>query len=102
MPPMPLSFWSDPGGARYRDSYFSMFPGVWRHGDWVKLTRAGSAVIYGRADATINRFGVRIGSGDIYRAVKALPEGEERLVVGVSGPGGSYYAPRFPVPRAGS
>jgi acetoacetyl-CoA synthetase len=101
MPSMPLCFWGDPGDARYRDSYFGMFPGVWRHGDWVKLTRAGSAVIYGRSDATINRFGVRIGSGDIYRAVEALPEVAESLVVGVERPGGDYYLPMFLVPRAG-
>ncbi|HTW12705.1 MAG TPA: AMP-binding protein, partial [Solirubrobacteraceae bacterium] len=81
MPSMPICFWGDADGERYRDSYFSVFPGVWRHGDWLELTAAGGAVIYGRSDATINRDGVRIGTSEIYRAVLTLDEVLDALVV---------------------
>jgi acetoacetyl-CoA synthetase len=83
MPSMPIYFWNDPGGERYRSSYFDTFPGVWRHGDWIKLTERGSAVIYGRSDSTINRGGVRMGTSEIYSAVEALPEVLDSLVVDV-------------------
>jgi acetoacetyl-CoA synthetase len=83
MPSMPLYLWGDPGGARYRESYFSMFPGVWRHGDWIRITPRGGAVIYGRSDATINRGGVRMGTSEIYRAASAVPEVLDALVVDV-------------------
>src|SRR5215211_7922898 len=73
MPSMPLFFWNDPDGERYRSSYFDMYPGVWRHGDWIRITPRGSAVIYGRSDATLNRHGGRIGTSEIYRVVEALP-----------------------------
>lgn len=86
MPSMPLRFWNDPDGARYRESYFEPWPGVWRHGDWVRLTPQGSAVIYGRSDATLNRHGVRLGSSEIYAVVEALPEVAEALVVDVELP----------------
>jgi acetoacetyl-CoA synthetase len=69
MPSMPVYFWNDADGERYRSSYFEMFPGVWRHGDWIKLTDRGTAVIYGRSDSTINRGGVRMGTSEIYSAV---------------------------------
>ena len=69
---MPVRFWNDPGDARYLDSYFSTYPGVWRHGDWIRITARGSAVIYGRSDSTINRGGIRIGTAEIYAA--SLPE----------------------------
>ncbi len=69
MPSMPVRFWNDPGDVRYRDAYFSTYPGVWRHGDWVRITARGSAVIYGRSDATINRGGIRIGTAEVYAAV---------------------------------
>ena len=95
MPSMPVSFWNDPDGARYRESYFEMFPGVWRHGDWVTLTSRGTVVIHGRSDATLNRQGVRLGSSDIYETVESLPEIAESLVVGVEQPGGGYWMPLF-------
>jgi acetoacetyl-CoA synthetase len=84
MPSMPLYFWNDPDGSRYRESYFEMYPGVWRHGDWIKLTPRGGAVIYGRSDSTINRQGVRMGTSEIYSAVEALPEVLDSLVVDVN------------------
>jgi acetoacetyl-CoA synthetase len=83
MPSMPLFFWNDPGGARYRESYFDTYPGVWRHGDWIKITPQGGAVIYGRSDSTINRGGVRMGTSEIYSAVEGVPEVLDSLVVDV-------------------
>jgi acetoacetyl-CoA synthetase len=83
MPSMPLFFWNDPDGARYRSSYFEMYPGIWRHGDWIKITSRGTAVIYGRSDSTINRGGVRMGTSEIYSAVEALDEVLDSLVVDV-------------------
>jgi acetoacetyl-CoA synthetase len=83
MPSMPVRFWNDPDGARYRESYFEKYPGVWRHGDWVRITPRGSAVIYGRSDATINRGGIRIGTAEIYAAVLAVPGVADALVVDV-------------------
>jgi acetoacetyl-CoA synthetase len=93
LPSMPLFFWNDPEGERYRESYFSMYPGVWRHGDWIRITPRGGAVIYGRSDSTINRQGVRMGTSEIYRAAGAVPEVLDALVVDVptstrSGDGG--------------
>jgi acetoacetyl-CoA synthetase len=85
MPSMPLYFWNDPDGERYRQSYFEMFPGIWRHGDWIKITSRGSAVIYGRSDSTINRGGVRMGTSEIYAAVEGAPEVLDSLVVDVDG-----------------
>jgi acetoacetyl-CoA synthetase len=85
MPSMPLRFWNDPGDRRYRESYFSVYPGIWRHGDWIEITPRGSATLHGRSDATINRGGVRMGSSEIYRAVLALPEVQDALVVDVDG-----------------
>jgi acetoacetyl-CoA synthetase len=85
MPSMPLYFWNDPGGERYRASYFDVYPGVWRHGDWIKITDRGTAVIYGRSDSTINRGGVRMGTSEIYSAVEGLPEVLDSLVVDVDG-----------------
>jgi acetoacetyl-CoA synthetase len=81
MPSMPLFLWGDPDGEHLRESYFSMYPGVWRHGDWVRITPRGGAVIHGRSDATINRDGVRIGSSEIYRAAAAVPEVLDALVL---------------------
>jgi acetoacetyl-CoA synthetase len=81
MPSMPLYFWNDAGNARYHDSYFDMYPGVWRHGDWLRITPRGGAIIYGRSDATINRHGIRMGTSELYRAVEALPEVLDSLVV---------------------
>ena len=81
MPSMPAGFWNDPGGERYRAAYFDYFPGVWRHGDWIMFTERGSCVITGRSDATLNRGGVRLGSGELYAVVEELPEVADSLVV---------------------
>lgn len=102
MPSMPLFFWNDPDGKRYRDSYFDLFPGVWRHGDWIKITPRGSAIIYGRSDSTINRMGIRMGSSEIYRVVEGFPEVLDSLIIGVELPGGNYYMPLFVVLREGA
>jgi acetoacetyl-CoA synthetase len=83
MPSMPLFFWNDPDGERLRESYFAMYPCVWRHGDWIRITPRGGAVIYGRSDSTINRQGVRMGTSEIYRAVATVPEVLDALVVDV-------------------
>ena len=80
-PAMPIYFWGDTDGARFNDSYFSMYPGVWRHGDWLKLTPDGGAVIYGRSDSTLNRGGVRMGTSEFYRVVERIPEIADSLVV---------------------
>src|SRR5579883_1872866 len=97
MPSMPLYFWNDPGDKRYRESYFDMYPGVWRHGDWIKITPRGSAIIYGRSDSTINRMGIRMGSSEIYRVVEDMPEVLDSLIIGAELPGGRYYMPLFVV-----
>jgi acetoacetyl-CoA synthetase len=83
MPSMPLYLWGDGDGSRYRESYFSTFPGVWRHGDWIEITERGTAIITGRSDATINRGGVRMGTSELYRSVLALPDVVDALVVDV-------------------
>jgi len=83
MPSMPLYLWGDDDGSRYRESYFSTFPGVWRHGDWIEITERGTAIITGRSDATINRGGVRMGTSELYRSVLALDEVLDALVVDV-------------------
>ncbi|GAB4408065.1 MAG: acetoacetate--CoA ligase [Bacteroidia bacterium] len=97
MPSMPVFFWNDPGGQRYRESYFVQYPGHWRHGDWVKITGRGSLVIYGRSDATLNRGGVRIGTSEVYAAIEGLGEIQDSLVVSVEQAGGQYYMPLFVV-----
>jgi acetoacetyl-CoA synthetase len=131
LPSMPLYFWGDvspqgaegacpPGGSspalgrpgagligqRYRDSYFDMYrgpqgEGIWRHGDWLRLTPAGEGVIYGRSDATINRHGIRMGTAELYRAVEALPEVLDSLVVDLEYLGSASYMPLFIVLREG-
>jgi acetoacetyl-CoA synthetase len=95
LPSMPVFFWGDPDGERYRESYFEMYPGVWRHGDWVRITPRGGAVIYGRSDSTINRQGVRMGTSEIYRATAAVEEVMDALVVDVP-----VFAPHDPAGRA--
>jgi acetoacetyl-CoA synthetase len=102
MPSMPVFFWGDPNGQRYRDSYFSMYPGVWRHGDWIKLTSRGTAVIYGRSDSTINRGGVRMGTSEIYRAALSVDEVIDALIVDVPRPGTDGWMPLFVVLRPDS
>jgi len=83
MPSMPVRFWNDPGDERYIEAYFSTYPGVWRHGDWIRITTRGSAVIYGRSDSTINRGGIRIGTAEVYAAVLSLEQVTEALAVDV-------------------
>ncbi|SDM20305.1 acetoacetyl-CoA synthetase [Catalinimonas alkaloidigena] len=100
MPSMPIYFWNDPERARYRDSYFEMFPGVWRHGDWIEITSRDSLIIYGRSDATLNRGGVRIGTSEVYRAVDQVPAVADSLVVCLDLPGGQQYMPLFVKMRA--
>ena len=81
MPSMPVGLWNDAGGARYRGSYFDRYPGVWRQGDWIKFTERGSCVITGRSDATLNRGGVRLGTGEFYAVVEDIPEIVDALVI---------------------
>ncbi|WP_313673425.1 acetoacetate--CoA ligase [Mycolicibacterium sp.] len=101
MPSMPVGFWNDPDGSRYRSAYFDHqwadgpAPGVWRHGDWVTVTDRGSLVIHGRSDATLNRNGIRMGSADIYEVVEGLDAVTEAFVLGVDGPDGAYWMPLF-------
>jgi len=94
-PSMPLRFWNDEDGRRYRESYFEAFPGAWRHGDFIKINRRGGCYIHGRSDATLNRHGVRIGTAEIYRAVEQLPEIADSLVVCCELPGGHFFMPLF-------
>ena len=101
LPSMPLRFWNDPDGSRYRDSYFGLWPGVWRHGDWVEVTPRGSCVISGRSDSTLNRGGVRMGTAEFYRVVEQLEEVVDSLVVDASEPGGDGRLLLFVVLRPG-
>lgn len=101
MPSMPTQFWGDQDGARYRASYFEHFPGVWRHGDWVKIRPDGGAVMYGRSDSTINRHGVRMGTAEIYRVVEDIAEVVDSLVVDVARPDGDTFMPLFVVLQPG-
>jgi acetoacetyl-CoA synthetase len=97
MPSMPIHLWNDPSGQKYHDAYFSVFEDAWRQGDWVTITSRGSVVIHGRSDSTLNRNGVRMGSGEIYAAVETLPEVAEALIIGVEQPDGGYWMPLFAV-----
>jgi acetoacetyl-CoA synthetase len=102
MPSMPVALWNDPEGVRYRDSYFDRYPGIWRQGDWIRFTERGSCVITGRSDATLNRGGVRLGTGEFYRVVEELPEVADALVVHLEdAEGGSGQLLLFVVPAAG-
>jgi acetoacetyl-CoA synthetase len=101
MPSMPLYFWNDPGGSRYRDAYFTSYPGVWRHGDWITVTSHGSVIVHGRSDSTVNRNGVRLGSADIHDVVERLPEVTEALVIGAEEADDGYWMPLFLVLAAG-
>jgi acetoacetyl-CoA synthetase len=102
MPSMPIRFWGDADGSRYRESYFDTYPGVWRHGDWIEITPRGSAIIFGRSDATINRGGVRMGTSEIYGAALSVDEVVDALVVDVPGSGGDGWMPLFVVLRDGA
>lgn len=95
MPSMPVRFWLDPDGEKYRAAYFETYPGVWRHGDWITVTDRGSLVIHGRSDATLNRNGVRMGSADIYRVAESIRGVTEALVVGIEEADGGYWMPMF-------
>ncbi len=101
LPSMPLYLWNDPDDARYRSSYFEMWPGIWRHGDWIRFTPRGGSIIYGRSDATINRHGIRMGTAELYRAVEALPEVLDCLVVDLEYLGRESWMPLFVVLRDG-
>jgi acetoacetyl-CoA synthetase len=101
MPSMPLRLWGDEGYERYRRAYFEHFPGVWRHGDFARITGQGGCYIYGRSDATLNRHGVRIGSSEIYRTILGIEAIADALVVCVEEPGGGFYMPLFVELRAG-
>ena len=102
MPSMPVRFWGDEDGSRYRASYFEQYPGVWRHGDWLEITSRGTAVIYGRSDSTINRSGIRMGTSEIYRAVLSIDTIVDALVVDVPRPGTEGWMPLFVVLREGA
>lgn len=102
LPSMPIYFLNDPDGTRYHDSYFDVFPGIWRHGDWITVHADRSITISGRSDSTLNRQGVRMGSAEIYAVVEQLPEVVDSLVLGVERPDGSYLMPLFVVTAPGS
>jgi acetoacetyl-CoA synthetase len=102
MPSMPVFFWGDDDGSRYRASYFEMYPGIWRHGDWIEITSRGTAIIYGRSDSTINRGGIRMGTAEIYRAVADVPEVMDSLVVDIPRQGTEGWMPLFVVLRDGA
>jgi acetoacetyl-CoA synthetase len=101
IPSMPLYFLNDVGNARYLSSYFDMYKGVWRHGDWLKIGTDGGCIIYGRSDATINRAGLRMGTSEIYSAVEALPEVLNSMVVDLEYLGRESYMPLFVVLKGG-
>jgi len=102
MPSMPVRFWGDEDGSRYGEAYFEMFPGVWRHGDWIEITSRGTAIIYGRSDSTINRGGIRMGTSEIYRAVLGIDAIVDALVVDLPRPGTDGWMPLFVVLREGA
>ena len=101
MPSMPLFFWNDPDNKRYKASYFEMFPGIWRHGDWIKINQRHGCIIYGRSDSTINRQGIRMGTSEIYQVVESLPEVMDSLVIDMELLGRESYLPLFVVLREG-
>ncbi len=101
MPSMPIYFWNDENQKRYRSSYFEMYPGIWRHGDWIKITERDSLIIYGRSDATLNRMGVRIGTSEIYRAVNKISEVKDSMIINIEKPDGRDVMPLFVVMNEG-
>jgi acetoacetyl-CoA synthetase len=102
IPGMPLYFWKDEGNARLLSSYFDVYPGVWRHGDWLKVTPEGRCIIYGRSDATINRHGLRMGTSEIYAPVEALPEVLDSLAIDLEYLGRESWLGLFVVLRPGA
>ena len=95
LPSMPVGFWGDADGSRYRESYFDQWPGVWRHGDFFRVNARGGCFVLGRSDATLNRHGVRIGTAEIYRSLLGVPEVEDALIVNLDLPGGTFFMPLF-------
>jgi acetoacetyl-CoA synthetase len=95
MPSMPIYFWNDADGSRYRESYFDVYPGVWRHGDFFRVNERGGCFVLGRSDATLNRLGVRIGTAEVYRALAQLEEIEDALIVNLDLPNGKFFMPLF-------
>jgi acetoacetyl-CoA synthetase len=102
LPSMPLYLWGDEDGSRYAESYFSMFPGIWRHGDWIELTARGTAIIHGRSDSTINRGGVRMGTSELYSAALAIPEVVDALAVDLPRAGTPGWLALYVVLRQGA
>ena len=102
MPSMPVYFWNDPAGERYRQSYFQPWPGVWRHGDFFLLNTRGGCQVLGRSDATLNRYGVRIGTAEIYRALEPITEIDNALIVNLDLPEGGFFMPLFVQLRPGA
>jgi acetoacetyl-CoA synthetase len=102
MPSMPLRFWNDPDNQRYIEAYFDQYPGIWRHGDFVRFNARGGVFVLGRSDATLNRHGVRIGTAEIYRSIAALDEVEDALIFNLDLPGGKFFMPLFVKLRGGS
>ena len=101
MPSMPIFLWNDPTFERYKESYFEMYPGVWRHGDWIEITENNGVIIYGRSDATLNRGGVRIGTSEIYRAVDQIKEIKDSVIICIERDKGEFYMPLFIMPNEG-
>jgi acetoacetyl-CoA synthetase len=101
MPSMPVFFWNDTDFAKYKSSYFEMYEGIWRHGDWIKISDYGSVVIYGRSDATLNRHGIRIGTAEIYSVVERVPSVKDALVLNLELQGGQHFMPLFVVLEEG-
>lgn len=101
MPSMPIKFWHDKGKQRYRESYFDMFPGIWRHGDWLLVTSRNTLIIKGRSDATLNRHGVRIGTAEIYQSVNKIKEIRDSLIVNIEKENGDHFMPLFVVMNDG-
>lgn len=101
MPSMPVYFWNDPDGKRYRESYFDVYPGVWRHGDFVRFNQRGGVYVLGRSDSTLNRHGIRIGTAEIYRSLALIEEVDDALIVNLDLPGGKFFMPLFVKLRGG-
>ena len=95
MPCMPVAFWNDPLKNTYKASYFDYFPGIWRHGDWIEITRHDGIIIYGRSDATLNRQGVRIGTAEIYNVLNNIKQISDSLIVNLELAGGNHFMPLF-------
>ncbi len=95
MPSMPVYLWNDEGGARYRETYFDTWPGVWRHGDFFMINEHGGCFVLGRSDATLNRHGIRIGTAEIYRCLETVAEVRDALIVNLDLPGGRFFMPLF-------